>query len=102
MLGCFAMLTGFQWAPPAQASGQGPNGINIGMDFNWNSGPGGYTASFIAAVTPTGSPLDNCAASPITSSSSSCDFVFAYSVNGVPQTAVTPGGVYEHYPTYPS
>lgn len=101
-LGCLVVPAVILWVPPAHASGAGPNGINIGMDFNWNSGPGGYTASFIAAVTGSGATLNNCAASPITAASTSCDFVFTYSVNNVAQTGVAPGGVYEHYPNYPS
>ena len=35
-------------------------------------------------------------------SSPACDFVFAYSIGGVAQTPVTPGGVYETYPTSPA
>ncbi len=96
------VLALFLWVPSALASGPGPNGVNIGFDFNWNSGPGGYTASFVAAITPSGATLDNCAASPITSMSSSCDFAFSYSIGGVPQTPVNPGGVYETYPTPPN
>jgi hypothetical protein len=77
---------------PALASPAGPGGINIGIDFNWNAGPPGYTASFIAAVTPSGAPLDNCGA--VTPSGMSCDFAIAYSIGGTPQTAVVSGGAY--------
>ncbi len=92
----------FLWTTAALASGPGPNGINIGIDFNWNSGPPGYTASFIAATTGSGATLNNCTGGPTTPTSTACDFVFSYSIGGTPQTAVAPGGVYETYPTSPS
>jgi len=84
------------------ASGPGPNGVNVGFDFNWNLGPAGYTASFIASTTGSGATLDNCVIGPLSSSSTACDFVFAYSIGGTPQTPVTSGGVYETYPTSPA
>jgi hypothetical protein len=89
-------------APALAASGTGPNGINIGIDFNWNLGPQGYTASFIQTVTPGGATLNNCTGGPTTPTSTACDFPIAYSIGGTPQTAVTSGGVYETYPTLPT
>jgi hypothetical protein len=79
-------------ASPAPRSGAGPGGVNIGLDFNWNNGPAGYTASFIQSVSGTGATLNNCG--PVTPSGSSCDFAFSYSIGGVAQTPVVPGGVY--------
>lgn len=96
------LLAVLAWCAPAFASGPGPNGINVGFDFNWNSGPGGYTASFIASTTASGSTLSNCAPSPLSALSSSCDFVFSYSIGGTPQTAVSPGGVYSTWSTPPA
>lgn len=80
----------------AFASGAGPNGINVGFDFNWGpSGePGGYTASFIATTSASGATLDNCSGPSVTSATHSCDFVISYSIGGVPQAAVPAGGVY--------
>ena len=92
----------FLWTTAALASGPGPNGVNVGFDFNWNNGPAGYTASFIASTSGSGATLDNCVIGPLSSSSTACDFVFAYSIGGTPQTAVTSGGVYETYPTSPA
>jgi hypothetical protein len=97
----FVLAWLFLWATAALASGPGPNGINIGLDFNWNNGPSGYSASFIAATTGSGATLNNCGG-VVSPSTSACDFVFAYSIGGTPQTAVTPGGVYETYPTSPT
>jgi hypothetical protein len=82
-------------ASPAPRSGAGPGGVNIGLDFNWNNGPAGYTGSFIATVSGTGATLDNCAIGPVSSSTSACDFPFSYSIGGVPQTPVLSGGVYD-------
>jgi hypothetical protein len=80
---------------PALASGRGPNGINIGLDFNWDSinGPHGYTASFIQSVTSSGTTLNNCSGT-LTSTTTSCNLAFSYDIGGVAQTAVLPGGVY--------
>lgn len=86
----------------ALASGAGPNGINIGIDFNWNPGPQGYTASFIANVTGSGATLNNCTGGPTTPTSTACDFPIAYDIGGTPQSAVVSGGVYETYPTLPA
>src|SRR5579871_1609756 len=97
----FLLVSLFLWATAALASGPGPNGINVGFDFNWNNGPAGYTASFIAATSGSGATLNNCGG-PVSPSTSACDFVFAYSIGGVAQTPVTPGGVYETYPTSPA
>jgi len=83
----------------ALASGPGPNGVNIGFDFNWNNGPQGYTASFIASTSGSGATLNNCGA--VTATTSACDFVFAYSIGGVAQTAVAPGGTYDTWPNSP-
>lgn len=96
---CF--LAAFAWWAPAFASGPGPNGINVGFDFNWNSGPAGYTASFIATTSASGSTLNNCGGA-VNASTSSCDFVFSYSIGGTPQTAVSPGGVYSTWSTPPA
>jgi hypothetical protein len=81
----------------ALASGAGPNGINIGIDFNWNPGPAGYAASFINTVSGSGATVNNCTSGggPVTPSSSVCDFPIAFSIGGTPQTAVISGGVYE-------
>jgi len=99
---CWFLLAAlFLWATAALASGSGPNGINIGFDFNWNNGPAGYTASFIAATSGSGATINNCGG-PVNPSTSTCDFVFAYSIGGVAQTPVAPGGVYETYPTLPT
>ena len=105
-LACYVALCLLAVAPaPALAqmgTGNGPNGINIGIDFNWNQGPPGYTASFIFVVTNSGATLNNCTGGPTTPTSTACDFPIAYSIGGTPQTAVTPGGVYETYPTLPT
>ncbi len=86
---------------PVLASGPGPNGVNIGFDFNWNRniGPMGYTASFIASTSNSGGTLQNCATSALTTSTSACDFVFAYSIGGVPRQGVVPGGAYITWPS---
>ena len=56
----------------------------------------------ISSTSASGGTLNNCTVGPTTSSSHACDFVFAYSIGGVAQTPVTPGGVYETYPTSPA
>lgn len=79
---------------PASASGPGPNGVNLGFDFNWNNGTAGATASFIAAPSGSGASLNNCGGA-VNPSTSSCDFVFAYSIGGVSQPGASAGGVYQ-------
>ena len=89
---------------PALASPDGPNGINIGFDFNWyNDGetvttptPAGYSAAFI---NNNGTGLTTCLNSPLTSATVACDFTLGYEINSVPQTGPVPGGVYETWPT---
>ena len=102
----FPLAALFLWTTAALASGPGPNGVNIGFDFNWTPGPLGYSASFIGTANGSGATLVNCTngggGGPVTPTSSACDFVFAYSIGGTPQTQVTPGGVYETYPTSPA
>jgi hypothetical protein len=61
---CLATAASLLTPAPALASGAGPNGINIGFDFNWNNGPQGYTASSIASVTGSGATLNNCTPGP--------------------------------------
>ncbi len=92
------LLAAALFSIPAFASGNPPNGINIGFDFNWsNNGPAGYTASFIRAVSSSGATLNNCSVGTLTPSSTACDFAFTYSIGGVPQTSVMPGGVYGNF-----
>ena len=98
----FLLTALFLWATAALASGPGPNGVNVGFDFNWNHGPAGYTASFIASTSGSGATLNNCTIGPTNAASTACDFVFAYSIGGTPQTSVISGGVYETYPTLPA
>ncbi len=99
----FLLAALFLWTTAALAqSGPGPNGVNIGFDFNWSLGPMGYTASFINTTSGSGGTLSNCTMGPTSAMSRACDFVFAYSIGGVPQTPVTSGGVYETYPTLPT
>ena len=99
-LTCCGGLSLLVAAPPSWTaagpgdSGAGPNGVNIGFDFNWNNGPAGYTASFIEFASCSGATLDDCAIGSLTATTSACDFAIAYSIGGVPQTAVVPGGVY--------
>lgn len=81
------------FAAPA-ATPAGPNGTNVGINFNWNNGPNGYSASYIQSSNSSGSSLDNCGGA-VTSSTSTCDFAFTYEIGGVAQTAVQPGGVYD-------
>jgi hypothetical protein len=83
-------------APALAQSGPGPGGVNLGFDFNWNNGPAGYTASFVESD---GVSLNNCVGGPITSTTSGCDFAFAYSIGGVSQTGVVSGGSYETWPS---
>jgi hypothetical protein len=85
---------------PAQSGAPPPNGINIGLDFNWANGPAGDTASFIESSSPSGATLVNCSRSgPVTGSTSACDFAFTYSIGGTPQTPVAPEGLYVTWPT---
>jgi hypothetical protein len=95
-LALYAALCLLAAAPAsALASPAGPNGINIGIDFNWNqAGPPGYAASFINTSTNSGATLINCTIGPTTPTSNSCDFPIAYSIGGTPQTAVVSGGAY--------
>jgi hypothetical protein len=72
---------------PTLASGPGPNGVNIGFDFNWSPGPSGDTATFISSVNSSGATLATCIGV--------CNFAFAYSIGGVAQTPVVSGGAYE-------
>ena len=92
----FLVTALFLCAASALASGPGPNGVNIGLDFNWASAgePHGYTASFIASTSGSGATLNNCGGA-VTPTTQACDFVFAYSIGGVPQQGVVPGGVYD-------
>jgi len=87
---------------PALASGAGPNGINIGFNFNWASAgePLGQTASFIQTVNGSGATLNNCGG-PVNATTQACDFVFTYSIGGVAQPPVVPGGVYEMWTAAP-
>ena len=92
---CISVVALFVTASPALASGAGPSGVNIGFDFNWNTvgSPGGYTASFISSASASGGTLDNCN-TPVTPTLQSCNFAISYSIGGVAQTAVSPGGAY--------
>ena len=77
-------------------SGPGPNGINIGLDFDWNTGTAGLDAAFVYSVNSTGASLETNGgpASPTTHSGA---FVFGtYSVGGVAQTGrgLAPAGPY--------
>ena len=82
----------------ALSSGPGPGGVNIGFDFNWSFShppePTGATASFIASTSSSGATLNNCGG-PVTASTVTCDFAFAYSVGGVAQPGAPAGGVYQ-------
>lgn len=92
--GAFCLFAVALSSIPVLASGSSPTGINIGFDFNWSySGPNGYTASDIQTVTATGATLNNCAGF-LSATSQGCNFAFGYSIGGVPQTGVAPGGVY--------
>jgi hypothetical protein len=95
---CLVAAACFFSAVPAMASGNGPNGINIGFDFNWSYGhppiPYGSTASFIASVSPSGATLNNNSGPSVTPTTAAGGFVFSYSIGGVPQPGGTPGGVY--------
>jgi flagellar motor protein MotB len=74
------------------ASGAGPGGINIGLDFVWNSqnSPDGYSASFI---NNDGTTLNNCN-STSTATTKGCHFVFEYSVGSFTQAAVPRSGTF--------
>lgn len=90
--GCYVavyLLPAALFVSPASADSNqpGPNGVNIGFDFNWNPGPSGDTATFIASVSGSGGTLNTCAGI--------CNFAFAYSIGGVAQTPVVSGGVYQ-------
>jgi hypothetical protein len=70
----------------------GPGGVNVGFDFNWTpttSPPGatGYTATFINTVSASGATLNTCIGV--------CNFAVAYTVSGIPEPSVLPGGSYE-------
>lgn len=95
---CAAVCLFLLSVPVRASSPPGPNGINIGFDFNWNSGPAGYTASFISSTSGSGSTLSNCAGR-LTSSARACNFVFSYNIDGVAQTGVASGGVYDTWPS---
>lgn len=82
-------LPAFATSPPTTSST-----TNVGIDFNWNTGPQGYSASFIYNPTSSGSQLDNCDG-PVSSTSTACNFAFSYEIGGVAQTAVSSGGVYD-------
>ncbi len=90
--GMVCMLAAALSAFPALASGAGPNGINIGFNFNWASAgePLGQTASFIQTVNGSGATLNNCGG-PVNATTQACDFVFTYSIGGVAQPPVVPG-----------
>ena len=81
MIACLVAAASLLASAAARAAGDGPNGINIGFDFNWTPGPAGYTAAFILGVTPSGATLNTCIGV--------CNFPLAYRVNGVAQAAVT-------------
>jgi hypothetical protein len=86
VIACLAAAASLLASAAALASGNPPNGINIGIDFNWHPGPSGYTAAFIASINPSGATLNTCVGV--------CNFPIAYSVGGVAQAAVTSGGTY--------
>jgi len=79
-------------APPSP--GTTSSTTNVGIDFNWASGPNGYSASYIASSGTSGASLDNCRGA-VTPSTSACNFAFSYEIGGVAQTAVTSGGIYD-------
>lgn len=87
--------------PLARASGEGPNGINIGIDFNWSASsvPAGSTASFIAGSNGTNYSLNNNGA--VTPTSQSGGFAFSYSIGSVAQPGTLSGGAYETWPLPP-
>lgn len=68
------------------ASGASPTGINIGLDFIWDTqnSPNGITASFIEND---GVSLNNCG--PSTATTKGCHFVFEYSIGSFTQPAIT-------------
>lgn len=74
----------------ASASGASPTGINIGLDFVWNTAdsPNGVTASFIEND---GINLGNCSQES-TATSKGCHFVFEYSIGAFSQPAVARNG----------
>ena len=74
----------------------GPNGVNIGIDFNWNHGPAGYTASFIANTTGSGATLNKRTGGPTTPTSTACDFVFSYSIGVLHKPLLRRAGFMKH------
>lgn len=74
----------------ANASGPSPSGINIGLDFVWNTAnsPDGFSASFIDND---GVNLNNCSQDS-TATTKGCHFVFEYSVGSFTQPAVARNG----------
>ena len=84
---CFVSLLLFVPLASGASNQPGPNGVNIGFDFNWSPGPSGYTASFIATASGSGGTLNTC--------SGACNFAFAYSIGGIAQTPVAPDGNYQ-------
>lgn len=89
------LLVAAPWllAIPALASGNGPNGTNIGFGFNWANGPAGYSASFLGTISAGGATLVNCRGA-VTDTSTACNFVFSYDIGGTAQTSVSPGATY--------
>jgi hypothetical protein len=89
---CVVLAASVVATAPVMASGPGPNGVNIALDFNWGTPPPGYTASFISS----GTSVNNCSGpAPVTASTTACSFAFTYSVGGTAQAPVAPGGSYE-------
>lgn len=78
-------------AQSVNASGASPSGINIGLDFVWNTqnSPDGITASFIDND---GVSLNNCG--PSTATTKGCHFVFEYSIGSFTQPAITHSDTY--------
>jgi len=74
---CVVLAASVVATAPVMASGPGPNGVNIALDFNWGTPPPGYTASFISS----GTSVNNCSGpAPVTASTTACSFAFTYSV----------------------
>lgn len=82
--------------PLAQASGDGPNGINVGIDFNWSNSsvPAGSTASFITSSNGTTYSLNNNSGPSVTPTTKAGGFAFSYSIGGAAQPGTLPGGTY--------
>jgi hypothetical protein len=87
-------------APALAATGAGPNGINIGIDFNWNNGPAGLDASFISTVNGSGATLNNNAGAAGPTASAG-NFIITYSIGGVLQTVQASDHVYSTWPASP-